>query len=213
MQLNSGSIQPCPRACGSLRALAHTCAVATISLARLARAESLRKAVRLERARLQALVAAALLGLWVDASVAFGQEPVCDVRLAIELDPAVPDVNREGFLSSLLNRHFNYRLELLHQNEQDPADIEVRLTGPGPEYRCQRVIETMRRDARVQTIRIESTQVAARSSAQLRAVGALAPLRHPRSERRVDRHPDVTQVSGQADVPRPADGTRDGSGQ
>jgi hypothetical protein len=105
-----------------------------------------------------ALTVAALLGLCVDTSIALEQERVCDVRLAVELDPAVPDVNGAGFLSSLLNRHFNYRLELLRQNEQDPADIEVRLTGPGPEYRCLSVIETMRRDARVQSISIESTQ-------------------------------------------------------
>ncbi|HVN45250.1 MAG TPA: hypothetical protein VMT66_08345 [Steroidobacteraceae bacterium] len=121
-------------------------------------------------------MAALLLGLRGTGAVALEPDPVCDVRLAVELDPAVPNVHADGFLSSLLNRHFNYRLELLRENEQDPADIEVRLTGPGPEYRCLSVIETMRRDARVQSIRIESmqaaTQAGSRSSAQLRPASA-----------------------------------------
>ena len=126
-----------------------------------------------------ALRAAALLGLLVPASVALGQEPVCDVRLAVELDPAVADVNGAGFLSSLLNRHFTYRLELLRQNEQDPEEIEVRLTGPGPQYRCLRVIETMRRDARVQSIRIESTQVAAQRPSRYRVASVPYPSGSP----------------------------------
>ena len=124
-----------------------------------------------------AAAAVALLGLWWGSAAAgSAPEPACELLLAVELDPAVPDVNGEGFLSSLLNRHFDYSLEFLRQNEQDPADIEVRLTGPGPEYRCLRVLETMRRDARVQSIRIESTQAATQvvssSSLHLRPAAA-----------------------------------------
>jgi hypothetical protein len=110
-----------------------------------------------------AVAAAALVGVFGGASVTAGQEELCDMRLTIELDPDVPNVSNDGFLSSLLNRHFNYRLELLRQDDQDPSVVEVELTGPGPEYGCQNVIETMRRDARVQSIRIESTRLASRS--------------------------------------------------
>jgi hypothetical protein len=105
-----------------------------------------------------AVTVAALVAVLGGPSVTVGQEEVCDARLTVELDPDVPDVSNDGFLSSLLNRHFNYHLELLRQDDQDPSIVEVELTGPGPEYRCQNVIETMRRDARVESVRIESTR-------------------------------------------------------
>jgi len=109
------------------------------------------------------LAAAALIGVTGGTAHAAGEEEFCDVRLTVELDPDVPNVSNDGFLSSLLNRHFNYRLELLQQDDQDPSILELRLSGPGPEYRCENVIETMRRDARVQSVRIESTRLASRS--------------------------------------------------
>jgi hypothetical protein len=102
-----------------------------------------------------AVTVAALVAVLGDPSVTVGQEEVCDARLIVELDPDVPNVSNDGFLSSLLNRHFNYHLELLRLDDQDASIVEVELTGPGPEYRCQNVIETMRRDARVASIRIE----------------------------------------------------------
>ena len=107
-----------------------------------------------------AVAAAALVAVIGGPSVTLGQEKLCDDRLAVELDPGVPNVSNEGFLSSLLNRHFNYHLELLRQNDRDASIIEVELTGPGPEGRCQDVIETMRRDARVESIRVESVGLA-----------------------------------------------------
>lgn len=103
---------------------------------------------------------AALLTVLLAPHTAVARDAVCDVRLTVELDPDVPDARSDGFLSSLLNRHFNYRLELLRQDDQDPAVLEVELRGPGPQYRCQQVIETMRRDARVQSIRIQSASLA-----------------------------------------------------
>jgi hypothetical protein len=105
-----------------------------------------------------AVTVAALVAVLGGPAVTVGQEEVCAARLTVELDPDVPDVSNDGFLSSLLNRHFNYHLVLLRQDDQDPSVVEVELTGPGPEYRCQNVIETMRRDTRVESIRIESTR-------------------------------------------------------
>jgi hypothetical protein len=110
-----------------------------------------------------AVAAAALVAVLNGTSVTVAQEKLCDARLTVELDPGVPNVSNEGFLSSLLNRHVNYHLQLLRQNDQDSSIIEVELTGPGSECRCQDVIETMRRDARVEWIRIESTRLASRS--------------------------------------------------
>jgi len=98
-----------------------------------------------------------LLGLAVAvvfARVASARDERCDVRLSVELTPDVPDASDPGFLSSLLSNHPGYRLELLRQD--DPSLIELDLSGPGPDYLCRGVIETMRRDGRVLAIRVRS---------------------------------------------------------
>jgi hypothetical protein len=76
----------------------------------------------------------------------------CNARLTVELTPDVPDASDAGFLSSLLNNHPDYRLELLRKD--DPSLIEVDLSGPGPSYVCEEVINTMRKDARVLSVRV-----------------------------------------------------------
>ncbi len=103
-----------------------------------------------------AVAAVAVLAVLGGPSMAAAQEEtVCDARLVVELSPDVPRASDDGFLSSLLNNHVTYRLELRRQ--EDSSVIEVDLTGPGPSYRCQNVIESMRKDARVESIRVEST--------------------------------------------------------
>jgi hypothetical protein len=102
-----------------------------------------------------ALAAVAVLAVLGGPSTAAAEETVCDARLTVELSPSVPRASDDGFLSSLLNNHFAYHLELLRQD--DSSVIEVDLTGPGPLYSCQNVIESMRKDARVESIRVEST--------------------------------------------------------
>jgi hypothetical protein len=96
------------------------------------------------------------LGVLGVPSTAGAQEGDCELRLTVELSPDVPNATDDGFLSSLLNRYFGYRLELLR--EENSSVIELDLRGPGPEYRCQNVIEMMRKDARVDSIRIEPTE-------------------------------------------------------
>jgi hypothetical protein len=97
----------------------------------------------------------ALLAVLGGPSTAAAEETVCKARLTVELSPGVPRVSDDGFLSSLLNNHVSYRLELLRQDGF--SVIEVDLTGPGPSYRCQNIIESMRKDARVESIRVDST--------------------------------------------------------
>jgi len=104
-----------------------------------------------------ALAAAAVFAVLGGPSTAAAQENVCDARLTVELSPSVPRASDDGFLSSLLNNHFAYHLELLRQH--DSSVIEVDLRGPGPSYRCQNVVESMRKDARVESIRVESIRV------------------------------------------------------
>lgn len=104
---------------------------------------------------LAAAAAVALLAVFGNPATATAQEvPVCAARLTVEVSASVPRAADDGFLSSLLNNHFTYRLDLVRQ--QSSSVLEVELTGPGPGYRCDNVIEAMRKDARVQSIEVES---------------------------------------------------------
>ena len=98
-------------------------------------------------------LAAVALAMFGVPSTSGAQEGDCEARLTVELSPGVPNASDDGFLRSLLNRYSGYRLELLR--EVDPSVIELDLRGPGPEYRCENVIELMRKDARVESIRVE----------------------------------------------------------
>ena len=91
-----------------------------------------------------------LLALLGSEGAAAAPEEDCNLRLTVALTPDVPDASDVGFLSSLLDNHPAYRLELLKQI--DPSAIEVKLFGPGPGYLCQNVVEAMRRDGRVLSI-------------------------------------------------------------
>jgi hypothetical protein len=99
------------------------------------------------------VVLVALLG--VPSTAAAEEETVCEMRLTVELSLGVPRASDDGFLSSLLSNHFAYRLDFLRQDGF--SVIEVELIGPGPSYRCENVIESIRRDTRVESIRVEST--------------------------------------------------------
>lgn len=98
-------------------------------------------------------VASLILALFgVQGTGAASQED-CSAQLTVELTPDVPDTSDAGFLSSLLNNNPAYRLNLLRQ--LDPELIELELAGPGPGYRCQNIIQAMRKDARVLSIRVD----------------------------------------------------------
>ena len=89
------------------------------------------------------------------SSTAHAASPApCAMQLSVELTPDVPDSRDPGFLSSLLSNHPDYRLTL--QQQDDGSVIVLDLAGPGPDYRCQNVIDTMRRDARVLSVRVNS---------------------------------------------------------
>jgi hypothetical protein len=98
-----------------------------------------------------------LLGLVAtQGAAAAAPEEECSTRLTVELTPDVPDVSNAGFLSSLLNNHPGYRLEL--RKQFDPSLIELELSGPGPGYLCRNIVDAMRRDARVLSIHVDSAE-------------------------------------------------------
>jgi hypothetical protein len=79
---------------------------------------------------------------------------LCDMRLTIELTPDVPSPRDDGFLSSLLSNKVSYMLTL--QRERNDV-LVVELTGPGPAYRCQDVIEEIRKDGRVRSVHLNGS--------------------------------------------------------
>jgi hypothetical protein len=126
-------------------------------LASQSKGQSMRKSTRrvmLAIAWTAILASAAPLAVAGNSSIAAAEDQICAVRLTVEVSLGVPRASDDGFLSSLLSNHFAYRLDFLQQNGF--SVIEVELIGPGPSYRCERVIESMRKDARVESIRVES---------------------------------------------------------
>jgi hypothetical protein len=97
------------------------------------------------------LLRAVLFSVVLSSSLAEAQSPpTCDRLLSVELTPDVPAPRDAGFLGSLLGNQVEYRLIL--ERQIDDSNIVVELTGPGPAYRCQEVIQAMRRDGRVLSI-------------------------------------------------------------
>jgi hypothetical protein len=79
----------------------------------------------------------------------------CDMRLRIELTPDVPDPQDAGFVSSLLGNHPDYRLTLVQQDPGNASVIALDLTGPGPVTGCRKVVNSMRKDARVLSVKVQ----------------------------------------------------------
>ena len=96
------------------------------------------------------ILGAVLLAAVLVSKSAAASPAVCDMRLSVELTPDIPNPLDAGFLSSLLSNQTSYRLILLRQ--RSGSVILIELTGPGPEYRCQDVVQVMRKDARVLSI-------------------------------------------------------------
>ena len=97
--------------------------------------------------------AAAVLALLASYGV-YADEPVappkCSMSLSVEVTPDVPNPGNGAFISSLLGNHTEYQLFLLRV--VDDTHVKLQLQGPGPDERCQAVVESMRNDGRVQSI-------------------------------------------------------------
>jgi hypothetical protein len=107
------------------------------------------------RAALLFSVAAGVLATMTSAGAAEAAPPGwCDVSLAVELTPDVPNPSDVGFLSSLLSNHPDYRLVFRGRSEDDSA-VLLELIGPGPDYVCRSVLQTMRRDGRILSVHLD----------------------------------------------------------
>lgn len=76
--------------------------------------------------------------------------PKCAMRLSVEVTPDVPNPSDAGFISSLLGNHAGYQLFLLRVASD--TRVELQLQGPGPNERCQEVVDDMDDDGRVESI-------------------------------------------------------------
>jgi len=110
---------------------------------RPARTRACNKAKAIAIVPVLALVAAA-----IDAQPM--TSPKCAMRLSVEVTPDVPNPGDGGFLSSLLGNHTDYQLFLLRL--VDDTHVDLQLQGPGPDDRCQAVVDSMRNDGRVLSI-------------------------------------------------------------
>ena len=97
--------------------------------------------------------AAAVLGLLAAYTVSADDPvapPKCSMVLSVEVTPDVPNPGNGAFISSLLGNHTEYQLFLLRV--VDDTHISLRLQGPGPNERCQAVVDSISNDGRVQSI-------------------------------------------------------------
>lgn len=103
--------------------------------------------------RIGSILSVAILAALLVSNSAAASPAACDVHLSVELTPDVPNPLDSGFLSSLLSNQASYRLTLL--GRRPGSVILIELTGPGPDYLCQNVVEAMRKDGRVLSIHLE----------------------------------------------------------
>lgn len=93
-----------------------------------------------------------LTAMFASTSAVAAEPAPCDMLLTVELWPDVPNASDAGFLSSLLSNHVGYLLTLRQQRSDTLVVLD--LTGPGPDDRCENVVDAMRKDARVLSIHV-----------------------------------------------------------
>jgi len=95
-----------------------------------------------------------LLGMCSAGAQELAPPPPCVLRLSLEVTLDVPNPGDGGFLSSLVGNNVGYQLSV--ERVVDDTHVNVLLYGPGPAANCQRVLESMRQDGRVQSIDVRS---------------------------------------------------------
>jgi len=97
------------------------------------------------KARIDSRILAGLVAVLAVGNGEAAQRGACDVRLAVELTPDVPNAHDHGFLHSLMaDPSF-----LLTWVSDTDSGIVVDLTGPGPGERCKDAVQELSRNTHV----------------------------------------------------------------
>ena len=100
--------------------------------------------------RVDSLVAATLAVALAAGNVEAAEQGACDVRVAVELTPDVPNARDPGFLDSLMaDPSF-----LLTWVSDTDSGIVVDLTGPGPGERCKDALKELSRNTHVLNVTV-----------------------------------------------------------
>jgi len=104
-------------------------------------------------AHLAAGAASIVLGVFASCPVDADEPiapPKCAMRLSVEVTPDVPSPGDSAFISSLLGNNTGYQLFLL--DVVDDTHVNLQLQGPGPDDRCQAVVDRISNDGRVASV-------------------------------------------------------------
>ena len=107
---------------------------------------------RVRRAALLAALTGFSLALGLPArSAAQPPAPPCRRQLAVKLTPDVENPRDPAFLNSLLGNNVGYSLTF-HDQRNDDARVLLDLSGPGPRYLCDHVVDSIRRNGFVLSV-------------------------------------------------------------
>lgn len=74
----------------------------------------------------------------------------CDLRLAVRFTPDVSNPRDPAFLGGLLGSNTGYMLRVHRRgSDSDDSYAELQLTGPGPSYQCESVVDSIRHNGSV----------------------------------------------------------------
>jgi hypothetical protein len=101
---------------------------------------------------------ACALGVLATPGVVRAQPPApCDLHLDVHFTPDVDNPRDPAFLGSLLGANPGYSLRVhRHIDGADAATYELELTGPGPNYLCRNIVDSIRRSGFVLSAEIEA---------------------------------------------------------
>jgi hypothetical protein len=102
------------------------------------------------RVRSYLLAWAMFSAILVAGAVRAGPQESCNLRLAVELTPDVPNPRDPGFLGSLLADPV-FHLTWVRNTD---SGIVVDLGGPGPSYRCKSALRQLKRNTHVLDVKI-----------------------------------------------------------
>lgn len=92
-----------------------------------------------------------MLALFAGGRAISAPATACVVHLTIEVDAEVPRARGAAFLTTLIGNHPGYRLAWV--GRQSASVIDVDLVGDGLDGDCRRVVDDLRVDSRILSVR------------------------------------------------------------